>query len=430
MKLALGAKLMTVVLGASLLTACSSGSSGNNTAGQKVDLTFWSWVPGIDKVVDIWNTAHPDIHVTVSKQAQGDEEVTKVLTANQAGNPPDLFQAEYQALPTLVSNGCTADIKKYTASARSQFAPGVWSPVTLGTDSVYAIPQDSGPMMLYYRKDIFDKMGLQVPTTWDQFAQVAAQVRQKDKTKFLTTFSSGDPGWFAGLAQQAGSAWWGVNGSTWSVTINDTATQKVANYWGDLVSRGLIDKQPMYTPQWNKALNDGTLIAWPSAVWGPGVLSGNAADTKGKWAMAAMPQWNPGDNKTGSWGGSSTAVAAKSKHIAQAAQFAIWLNTDPAATSALVTQGGIYPADSAAQSGPALAQPPDFFSNQPDFYPLAKQIASTAVGVTWGPDVNVTYATYKDAFAAAITNGTPFTGAVDRMQSDTVNDMKKNGFTV
>jgi len=429
MKLALGAKLMAVVLGASLLAACSSGS-GNSTTNQKVELTFWSWVPGIDKVVDMWNTAHPDIHVTVSKQAQGDEELTKVLTANQAGTPPDLFQAEYQALPTMVSNGVAADIKKYTTSAQSAFAPGVWQTVTLGTDAVYGIPQDSGPMMLYYRKDIFDSMGLQVPTTWDQFAQVAAQVRQKDKTKYLTTFSSGDPGWFAGLAQQAGSSWWGVNGTTWKVTINDAATQKVADYWGNLVKNGLIDKQPMYTPEWNKALNDGTLIAWPSAVWAPGVLAGNAADTKGKWAMAPMPQWNAGDNKTGSWGGSSTAIAAKSKHIAQAVQFAVWLNTDQAATSALVTNGGIYPAATAAQSGPALAQPPDFFSSQTDFYSLAKQIAGTAVGVTWGPDVNVTYATYKDAFAAAITNGTPFTGAVDTMQQDTVNDMKKNGFTV
>src|SRR5262245_18593169 len=210
MKLALGAKLMAVVLGASLLAACSSGS-GNSTTNQKVELTFWSWVPGIDKVVDMWNTAHPDIHVTVSKQAQGDEELTKVLTANQAGTPPDLFQAEYQALPTMVSNGVAADIKKYTTSAQSAFAPGVWQTITLGTDAVYGIPQDSGPMMLYYRKDIFDSMGLQVPTTWDQFAQVAAQVRQKDKTKYLTTFSSADPGWFAGLAQQAGSSWWGVS---------------------------------------------------------------------------------------------------------------------------------------------------------------------------------------------------------------------------
>src|SRR5690242_4911942 len=130
-----------------LAAACTSGGSGTTTS-ENVELTFWSWVPGIDKVVDSWNTAHPDIHVTVSKQAQGDEEVTKVLTADKAGNPPDLFQAEYQALPTLVSNGAAADIKKYATAAQSQFAPGVWSTITLGTDAVYAIPQDSGPMML------------------------------------------------------------------------------------------------------------------------------------------------------------------------------------------------------------------------------------------------------------------------------------------
>jgi multiple sugar transport system substrate-binding protein len=426
----LGSKILALAVGTVLVaSACSSGS-GKTTADQNVALTFWSWVPGIDTVVAQWNSAHPNIHVTVSKQAQGDEEVTKVLTANQAGNPPDLFQAEYQALPTLVSNGAVADIKKYASSAQAQFAPGVWSTITLGTDAVYAVPQDVGPMMLYYRADIFASMGLSVPTTWDEFALVAAEVRQKDPKKYLTTFSAGDPGWFAGLAQQAGAQWFGVSGKTWTVNVNDAATLKVADYWGNLVATGVIDKQPMYTPEWNKALDDGTLIAWPSAVWGPGVLAGNATHTKGDWKIAELPQWTAGQHATGSWGGSSTAVAAKSKHIEAATQFAVWLNTDAAAVSGLITNGGIYPAATSAQTGGALAQAPAFFANQPDFYTLAKRFAATVAGVTWGPNVNVTYATYKDAFSAAITGKTPFSGAVDQMQSATVSDLKKNGFAV
>nr|BFE72823.1 hypothetical protein GCM10020092_061240 [Actinoplanes digitatis] len=156
---------------------------------------------------------------------------------------------------------------------------------------MYAIPQDSGPMMLYYRADLFDKFGLTVPKTWDEFAQTARTVRQKDPKKYLTTFSANDPGWFTGLAQQAGAAWWGINGESWKVSVNDAATKKVADYWGALVNEGVIDGKPMYTPAWNKALNDGTLIAWPSAIWAPGVLEGNAPATKGKWAMAPMPQW-------------------------------------------------------------------------------------------------------------------------------------------
>ena len=48
----------------------------------------------------------------------------------------------------------------------------------------------------------------------------------------------------------------------------------------------------MYTPEWNKAMSDGTLLAWPSAVWGAGVLQGVAPSTKGKWTMVPMPQWD------------------------------------------------------------------------------------------------------------------------------------------
>jgi len=418
------------LLGAGLLTACTAEDDGAEAPAGDVELSFWSWVPEIEKAVDTWNAAHPDIHVTLSKQAGGGDLVTKLLTANQAGNPPDLVQAEYQSLPTLVSNNVLADIAEQAAPVKDQFADGVWQQVSLGTESVYAIPQDAGPMMFYYRADLFDEYGLTVPTTWDGFAEAARELRGKDDKKYLTTFSATDPGWFAGLAQQAGAAWWGIEGEAWRVSINDAATRKVADYWGGLVAEGAVSGQPMYTPEWNKALNDGTLLTWPSAVWAPAVLETSAPDTKGKWAMAPMPQWTAGENKTGNWGGSSTGVTELSKHKDAAVQFATWLNTDPVATELLVTGGGIYPAARAAQTGPALQKPPAFFPEQADFWTVAQQAADTAAGVTWGPNVNVTYDTYRDAFAKAITDKTPFSGALDAVQQATVDDMTKNGFTV
>jgi multiple sugar transport system substrate-binding protein len=422
-------KITAVLLAGVLVTACSSGT-GTTDPNEKVTLTFWSWVPNIDKVVALWNAANPNIQVAASNQAQGDELVTKLLTAAKAGNPPDLAQAEYQALPTLVSNDVLADIKAHVGDTKSQFAAGVWNVITLGTDAVYAIPQDIGPMMMYYRADEFTRLGLTVPKTWDEYAQTARTVRQKSPKQFLTTFSSADPGWFVGLAQQAGANWWGINGNTWKVSVNDPATTRLATYWGGLVAEGAIDSKPMFTPEWNAQLNNGTLLTWPSAVWAPGVLSGNAADTAGKWKVAPLPQWSAGESRTGSWGGSSTAVTAGSKHADAATKFAIWLNTSPEATAALVTQGGIYPAATSAQSGGALASAPPFFSNQPDFYQVAKSIAATAVGFTFGPNVNVTYSKYKDAFAKAITDHSAFPAALDQMQTATVDDMKKNGFTV
>jgi multiple sugar transport system substrate-binding protein len=420
--------LVGAVLFATLSAGCSSGGAGDG--GGKVELTFWTWATNVEKVVDKWNATHRGVHVTVSRQSQGDELVTKVLTAAKTGNAPDLFQAEYQALPTFVSNDVTADLTDYAGAAKDAFAAGVWRQVTLGTEGVYAIPQDSGPMMLYYRTDLFAQYGLTVPKTWDEFAQTARLLRTKTTSSYLTTFSSADPGWFAGLAQQAGARWWRVDGDTWTVGIDDDATKKVADYWGGLVAEGAIDDKPMYTPEWNKALGDGTLLAWPSAIWAPGVLNNVAAATKGKWAMAPLPQWSAGEHKTGNWGGSSTAVAANSQHVKEATEFAIWLNTDPEATEGLITEGALYPAARAAQSGPALTAPPAFMPAQKDFYAQAKTIADTAVGWTWGPNVNVTYQAYKDAFGKAITNRTPFSAAVEEMHRSTVDDMRKTGFKV
>lgn len=426
------ATAVAVALGATTLAACG-GSDDSAAQSGPAQLTYWTWTPGMDKVVDLWNKGpgkEQEITVTVKKQASGDTLVTKILTAHKAGKGPDLVQAEYQALPTLVSNDAVADISGDAEGAKGKFAEGVWQQTTLGTDAVYAIPQDIGPMMFYYREDLFEKYGLTVPTTWDEFAETARALKRKAPDVDLTTFSANDSGLFAGLAQQAGARWWTTEGDTWKVGIDDAASQKVADFWGGLVKEGAIDNQPMYTPAWNKALNTGRQIAWVSAVWAPGTLTTAAPDTKGKWRMAPLPQWSKGDDVTGSWGGSSTAVTTDSRHKAAAARFAAWLNTDRDALTALAKEGGIYPASTSAQLSDAFAEPPAFFSNQTDFYASAAGIAKTTAPSAWGPNVNVAYTAFKDAFGAAAKSRSDFGAALGRMQDDTVADLKKQGFEV
>ncbi|MEW9529936.1 ABC transporter substrate-binding protein [Microbispora sp. NPDC049125] len=426
------------VLAAALSAGCSGGSGGSDGSGKPaasaagtaatgpVTLTYWTWVPNMDKIVSVWNQAHPDIKVNVSKQAGGDDAAAKFLTAAKAGNPPDLVQAEYQMLPSFVAADAVADLTPHVSAAKAEFGPGIWGLVTLGTEAVYAIPQDSGPMMLYYRKDLFAKYGIGVPKTWDEYADAARKVHKADPKVYLGTFSSKDPGSFAGLAQQAGAKWWSISGDSWKVAVDDEPTRKVADYWGGLVKEGVIDGQPYFTPEWNKALNDGRLLTWPSAVWGPGVLESNAPKAKGDWAIAPLPQWSAGESYSGFWGGSSTAVASKSPNQAAAARFAVWLNTDPQALALLVKEGAVYPAS--AKGGQALTEPPAYFSGQPDFYKTAAEIAATARGFTFGPNVNVTYNAFKDAFDKAVENKSSFSDAVHAMQEATVADMRKSGF--
>ncbi|MFD7706313.1 extracellular solute-binding protein [Streptomyces sp. NPDC059785] len=428
----LAASTVAVALGTTGLAAC--GSSDDTAESGPVTLTYWAWAPGTEKAVDLWNKGpgkEAQITVNYKKQVGGDPLITKILTAHKAKKAPDLVQAEYQALPTLVSNDAVADISSKVDGVDSDFAEGVWQQTTLGTDAVYAIPQDSGPMMFFYREDMFKKYKLTVPTTWDEFAETARTLKEKAPDKYLTTFSANDSGLFAGLSQQAGAQWWTTSGDKWKVAIDDAPTQKVADFWGGLVKEGAIDNQPMYSPAWNKALNTGEQIAWVSAVWAPSALVTAAPDTKNKWAMAPLPQWSASDGMlTGSWGGSSTAVTTDSKHQDAAVKFIKWLNTDPESLTTLAKEGGIYPAATTAQTSEAFQEPPAFFSNQSDYYPQASRIAEQTAPSAWGPNVNVAYSTFNDAFGTAAKNKSDFGAALQKMQEATVADLKKQGFEV
>ncbi|MEV2270728.1 ABC transporter substrate-binding protein [Nonomuraea africana] len=408
--------------------AVPASDAAQATPQGPVKLTYWTWAPNMDKIVAVWNQEHPDIQVTVSKQAGGDDAAAKFLTAAKAGNPPDLVQAEYQHLPSFIAADAVADLKAAAGAAQPEFSEGVWGQVTLGTAAVYAIPQDSGPMMLFYRKDLFEKYGIAVPKTWQEYAEAARKVRKQDPDVFLGTFSSKDPGAFTGLAQQAGARWWAIEGEAWRVNVADEPTTRVADFWGGLVKEGVIDGMPYFTPEWNKALNDGKLLTWPSAIWAPGALSSNAPKAKGKWAAAPLPQWRAGENHSGFWGGSSVAVAASSKHQAAAARFAVWLNTDPKAVELLVKEAAIYPASAKGQQ--ALTEAPDYFSTQPDFWQQAATVAAGARGFTFGPNVGVTYNAFKDSFDKAVQARSSFSDAVRAMQETTVADMRKSGFQI
>nr|BFF15612.1 hypothetical protein GCM10025699_69150 [Microbacterium flavescens] len=286
-------------------------------------------------------------------------------------------------------------------------------------------------MMAYYRTDILDQYGLSVPTTWDEYAQVAEDLHEADPSKYLGTFSANDAGWFAGLSQQAGASWWSIDDQSWGVDIADGPTEQVASYWGGLVESGAIDNKPMYTPEWNAGLNDGSQVGWISSVWAPGVLSGNAPDTAGKWTAAPLPQWDAANPSDGNWGGSTTAVTTQSENKEAAVEFATWLNTDPEAVAALADIAAVYPAATDAASD-ALSTPPDFFSQQSDFYDIAAEASSTVSPFTYGPNVNVAFSAYNDEFAKAADARTQsaFEDAVDAMQEITTDDLVKSGFSV
>src|SRR5258708_20940401 len=163
---------LMIALVASLAACGGATPSSSASISGSVTLTFWTWVPNVQSEVNLFEQSHPNIKIKVVNAGQGAPEYTKLRTVLKPGSGgPDIVQIEYQYLPTFELTGDLVDLSQYGAnSIQNEFVPWTWSQVSQ-FGKVYAIPQDSGPMFLLYRKDIFDQYHLPIPTTWTQYTQ-------------------------------------------------------------------------------------------------------------------------------------------------------------------------------------------------------------------------------------------------------------------
>ncbi|MFJ5220482.1 ABC transporter substrate-binding protein [Streptomyces sp. NPDC088354] len=428
------AAILGLVATTAVTTLAACGSSKDSSGGKSkgpVTLTYVNWDGGMQDVVDEWNRLNPDVQVKLSKPSgTGYTLYNKLITNNRAGTNPDITEVEYQALPALIANKVVVPIDDYVGDLSGDFDKASLAQVQFD-GKTYGVPQNICPMIFFYRKDVFDRLGLKAPTTWDEYAAAAETIHQHNPKQFIGNFTAADAGWFAGLAQQAGADWWTASGSKWTVAIDDAPTRKVADYWGGLVQKGLVSPEPNWSPQWNTDMNNGTLVGWVSAQWAPNQLPGIAKDTAGKWVAAPLPAWTPGDRTVGIWGGETEAVTANSKHPAEAAKFVKWMNSSAGGAKILIEKVAAFPASKANQQLDALKTPPTFMSNQPDYNTLmAQQAGNARTFQIWGPNANVTFDSYSNAFAAALQNKTPLSAALPQIQRATVDDMKQRGFAV
>lgn len=416
------------------LAACggSSGSSGGSggTSSGPVNLTFWSWVPGIDKSVADFNSSHPNIHVKLANVGAGPAEYDKLYTAIKANNEPDLGQVEYQLLPTFETTGGLLDMAPYGANdVKSQFVPWTWSQVSLG-NAVYAIPEDTGPMAMFYREDIFKKYNLPVPTTWAQYADDAAKLHAADPKEYITDFPPKESGWFTGLLWQGGARPFSVNGQSWNVNINSPESQKVASYWQAMLSKKLVKTDPDFANGWYNELQTGTVATWISAVWGANTIASNAPQASGKWKVAPTPQWSAGQTINGNWGGSTTVMFKSTQHPKEAAQFAIWLNTNQQSLDEMIKGAAIYPAYQASLDSPLLNGPQPYYGNQVIGQVFKQGSTQVDVNFQWGPTINQVYTDMGNNFANAVNGQGTLTDSLATVQQSTITFMKKQGFNV
>lgn len=419
----------TLTLALALVAFAAPGVSHAQRTTAPIGLTFWTFVSNTDKVIAYYQQTHPGVSITWRNIPNGAyyDKLTTVLKAGAGA--PDLAICEYDHLPQIEQTGSLVDLSKYGASAaRAQFLPWAWSQVSQG-NAVYAIPQDSGPMGLYYRADLFQKYHIAVPTTWAQFASAAAALHKADPALYITGFDPNDATWHAAMIWQAGGRLFQRAGNAWTVTINSPAALKVLSYWGDLVSKGLVKVEPHYSPTEYANWDKGRLATYVSAVWDQSTVSGSAADTKGKWRVAPLPQWGR-PFTVGNWGGSTTTVTTQSHYPKEATAFAIWLNTDPHAYQLMHQTQGVWPVATALLHQPWLHGSDPFYGGQDVDAVFQAASATVRTDFTWGPQMTFTYNKLGANISAAARGQISYAAALAKTQAQVAGFMQAQGYTV
>jgi len=426
-------RLGAVAVAASVvvLAGCSSSSPSTKTSAAscapakgKVTLQYWNTVPGMDKVVALWNKKNPNIQVE-TKNISNDQYGT-LSNALKAGKAPDLSQVGYDELPNLRTQNAFVDASACSAAtaAKSKFVPWTWSQTSFGNTGVFALPQDTGPMALYVRSDIFKKYDIAIPTTWDEYATAAAKLHKADSKLDITFFDPNNAEWFNGLLWQNDSQMYSYSGDKWQVTVASAQSKQVADYWQKLISGKLVRTDLANgSTQMYAAYQKDQIASYVGAAWGYSMFRDNLPKQAGKWTIVPMPTWGS-NGASGDWGGSTVAFMKGSKHLYESVEFNTWLNTDPEALALENQLGGLYPAANAGLQLPALSKGVPYYNNEKIFDVFADSSKKINTSFAWGPTQKTVNLALQDAMAKAAAGSGTLSDALATAQAAALKSMK------
>ncbi len=321
--------------GAALAAALlASPTTASASTPARVNIAWWSWTANPKDVVANFEKANSNITVPVPPDyGSGGTFYSKLTTALAAGSGPCVTQVEYSELPQFIAAHDLLNIAKYADQYKNEFPAWTWQQVSQG-NAVFAIPEDIGPTGFMYQPSVYKQYNLTVPATWAQFAADAVALHTANPKMYLDFFSPDDTHRLESLWWQAGARPFQLQSNgTWKVTVNGPIEEKVTNFFGDLALKGDLLFDTDFTSQYAHNVADDTYASMVGTAWGPGYLIDDflPSGSTQQWAVTQMPQWTPGADAAGSWGGSTNAVTkdCPAQDVKAAVQFAAFINTSP-----------------------------------------------------------------------------------------------------
>jgi len=111
----------------------------------------------LQKIVDNFNAANPDVCVTMEIVPGSETDIAKLLTAIRGGAAPDVYLVDRFTVPQRANEGVLAELPDAAAMA-GDYLEFAWAE-TQFQGKTYALPFDTDARALYYNKDLISAAG-------------------------------------------------------------------------------------------------------------------------------------------------------------------------------------------------------------------------------------------------------------------------------
>ena len=311
--------LPIAVLGVAVLgiTACSGGAGGEGDDS------------GEGKTLDVWimQGTNPDAEPFFEEVSAAFEEETgatlnvefvewadahdRFVTSIAGGTTPDVAETGTTWTPEFADAGALAPIGEYVSEAGldDDLVEGL---VESGTyeDELYGMPWYAGVRSLVYRADVFEELGIQPPTNWDELqeAGLAIKAAKPDMTAIAVP----------GDAEFTVYPWvWGAGGEVatesdgeWTSQLDSPESIEGLEFWTGLATEHNLSSAGATTWKETDVLDQfaaGTVGMAVMGSWTPSAIVEKNPEMEGKFAAIPIPG-KEGDIAPSVLGGSHLSV--------------------------------------------------------------------------------------------------------------------------
>jgi lactose/L-arabinose transport system substrate-binding protein len=332
-------------------------------------LTIWGWeaaLNGLMVVDDAFTQAYPKVTLEYVPRPPADTYQQLQLAASAGSGGPDISVIEDSHLAQFVELEVLADLTDQVAPYVDKVNDYRWLQARLD-DRYYAMPWDSGPVAVFYRRDVFETAAVDPATikTWEDYYGVAKTIQEKAGAAMLAQAKARNSGrTFEMLLWQRGLGYVDQEGNV--ILDTEPHVLETLEYLGRFWTEGLATDTEEWTDPWYKEMADGAVASIPGAVWmGTFLKSFIAPDAAGKWGVIKLPTWGEEPSQSSNDGGSTLAIfEASEQKDAAWAYVEFHLGRDESQLT-IYKETDLFPGLETTYADPFFQEPDPYFADEP-----------------------------------------------------------------